>query len=46
MERPSIAPHAAGVPSTLLLFYDTANKGADWAKSVCLLEAIVSLSYT
>ena len=45
MERPSITPHTAGVPSTLLLFYDTANKGADWAKNVGLLEAILSLSY-
>lgn len=45
MQRPSETPHTAGVPSVLLLVYDTTNKEADWAENMGLLAAILSFSF-
>ena len=44
MERPSETSHSR-CSSVLLLVYDTTNKGADWAKNMSLLAAILSLSF-
>ena len=44
MERPSETSHSR-CSSVLLLVYDTTNKGADWAKNMGLLAAILSLSF-
>ena len=44
VERPSETSHSR-CSSVLLLVYDTTNKGADWAKNMGLLAAILSLSF-